>query len=380
MGCVSLSTDVTHGIALRTIAHSAPLPIQTGRDGVLADDREQVASWNEAERSVLRHVSLSDSESIFTKDWSDAALIGDADELVSEQTAQSPARPFVKWAGGKRQLLPDLLHRVPSSFRHYHEPFVGGGALFFALTEQNRLDGKGVRLTDINRELINTYQMVRDRVETLIALLSTFKNDESFYYTIRALEPSQLDEVQRAARFIYLNKTCFNGLFRENRRGQFNVPFGRYKQAQFCAPNDLRAASRALRGVCLEVAGFDEIAMSCQPGDFVYCDPPYVPVSRTASFTSYNGGGFGDEDQQRLADVVRVLGERGVHVLLSNSAVPLTYALYRELHIEEVLARRAINSRGDRRGHVPELLVAAGPLASELLARRRPGAPASLAK
>jgi DNA adenine methylase len=300
-----------------------------------------------------------------------AAEIGDASELVTQPTALSPARPFVKWAGGKRQLLPDLLHRVPECFRHYHEPFVGGGALFFALTEQNRLDGKAVRLTDINVELINTYRVVRDRVETLISLLSTFQNDESFYYHIRALDLGQLDPVQRAARFIFLNKTCFNGLFRENRKGQFNVPFGHYKQAQICAPNDLRAASRALRGVCLEVASFAEIEAASQPGDFVYCDPPYAPVSRTSSFTAYNGGGFGDADQQRLADVVSALGQRGVHVLLSNSAVPLTYSLYREHHVEEVLARRAINSRGDRRGRVPELLVAAGPLASELLLRRQ---------
>ena len=366
MGCVSLSTDVTPGIPLRTLAHSAPLSIQTVTGGFQPVDSSLPSSLNLHDADV----GLVDSESIFTKDWSDSALIGDADELVSTEATQHPARPFVKWAGGKRQLLPDLLHRVPTSFRHYHEPFVGGGALFFALTEQSRLDGKGVRLTDINRELINTYQVVRDRVETLIALLSTFKNDEQFYYKIRALDLSKLDPVQRAARFVYLNKTCFNGLFRENRKGQFNVPFGHYKQAHFCAPNDLRAASRALRGVCLEVASFDEMGASCQPGDFVYCDPPYAPVSRTASFTSYNGCGFGDEDQQRLADVVRVLGERGVHVLLSNSAVPLTYSLYRELHVEEVLARRAINSRGDRRGHVQELLVAAGPLAEELLSRR----------
>lgn len=361
MGCVSLSADVTPGFTSRTLPHSAPLSIRSGRPGNLLGD-------------------VGDSPSLISTDsrhhdlhFSIVAEIGEAGELVTDPSADpiAPARPFVKWAGGKRQLLPDLLHRVPHSFRHYHEPFVGGGALFFALTEQKRLETKAVRLTDINVELINTYRMVRDRVETLIALLSTFKNDEAFYYNIRSLDLQQLDSVQRAARFIFLNKTCFNGLFRENRKGQFNVPFGHYKQAQICAPNDLRAASQALRGVCLEVASFAEIAQACQPGDFVYCDPPYAPVSRTASFTAYNGGGFGDEDQQKLADVVRQLGQRGVQVLLSNSAVPLTYALYRDLHVEEVLARRAINSRGDRRGLVPELLVAAGPLASELSARRQ---------
>ena len=365
MGCVSLSADVTHGFASRTLPHSAPLAIRTSRLGATSPES--------ADRSSLTIATAGNSDLIFPTE----SEIGDASEFVSQPTALSPARPFVKWAGGKRQLLPDLLHRVPQSFRHYHEPFVGGGALFFSLCEQQRLDGKAVRLTDINVELINTYRIVRDRVETLISLLSTFKNDERFYYSIRALDPKQLEPVQRAARFIFLNKTCFNGLFRENRQGRFNVPFGHYKQAQICAPNDLRAASFALRGVCLEVASFKDIEAACQSGDFVYCDPPYAPVSRTASFTAYNGGGFGDEDQQRLADVVRVLGERGVHVLLSNSAVPLTYALYRELHVEEVLARRAINSRGDRRGRVPELLVAAGPLAAELLARRQVGSVAA---
>jgi DNA adenine methylase len=361
MGCVSLSADVTHGFQSRTIPHSAPLSIRTSRTG----DAQDALTPDRDKRSSKASSKAGHGELIFPAEGE----IGDAHEFVSEPTVLSPARPFVKWAGGKRQLLPDLLSRIPQSFRHYHEPFVGGGALFFALCEQRRLDGKAVRLTDINVELVNTYRVVRDRVETLIALLSTFQNDEAFYYNIRSLDLSQLDPVQRAARFIYLNKTCFNGLFRENRQGRFNVPFGHYKTAQICAPNDLRSASYALRGVCLEVASFHDVEASSQPGDFVYCDPPYAPVSRTASFTAYNGGGFGDEDQQKLADLVTQLGQRGVSVLLSNSAVPLTYSLYRALHVEEVLARRAINSRGDRRGHVPELLVAAGPLVSELRKR-----------
>lgn len=289
---------------------------------------------------------------------------------VGHPSHMSP-KPFVKWAGGKRQLLQDLLQRLPSSFQSYHEPFVGGGALFFALQEKRMLDDKLVRLTDINGELINAYQIVRDRVETLISLLSTFPNDSDFFYEIRALNPSNLDPIQRAARFVYLNKTCFNGLFRENSKGQFNVPFGRYKQVQICAPNDLRAASFALRKVAVEVASFDDIEHDCAAGDFVYCDPPYAPQSRTASFTKYHGSGFTEREQERLADWVCRLGLRGVHVLVSNSAVPLTLRLYRDLHIEKVLARRAINSRGDRRGPIHELLVAAGPLAIQLSESQR---------
>lgn len=285
------------------------------------------------------------------------------------------ALPFVKWAGGKRQLLPELLCRLPQHFARYHEPFVGGGALFFALAEHGRLGKFGAfsaRLSDINVELINAYQIVRDRVETLILLLSQFRNEEQFYYEVRSQDPKALDPIQRAARLLYLNKTCFNGLFRENRQGQFNVPYGHYRDPTFLRPNDLRAASRALRGVVIEASPFDALESIAQPGDFVYCDPPYAPVSRTASFTSYSAGGFDDEAQKRLAAMVRRLGERGVSVLLSNSAVPFTQELYRDLHVETVYAARAINSRGDRRGKVPELLVAAGPLSLELM--RQPAA------
>jgi DNA adenine methylase len=287
------------------------------------------------------------------------------------------ARPFVKWAGGKRQLLPEILSRLPGGIARYHEPFVGGGAVFFALAGRGLLTPGRARLADINVELVNAYQVVRDRVETLILLLGQFRNEEDFYYEIRAQEPARLDPVQRAARLLYLNKTCFNGLFRENRQGRFNVPYGHYRDPQFLRPNDLRAASRALRGVAIEQSPFEALEALVEPGDFVYLDPPYAPVSRTASFTSYSAGGFDDDAQRRLAAVVTRLGERGVNVLLSNSAVPFTFELYRGLHVETVLAGRAINSRGDRRGKVPELLVAAGPLAHQLAGRRAP-APADV--
>lgn len=295
-------------------------------------------------------------------------------------------KPFLKWAGGKRQLLPELVSRLPESFvraasaaragvsagergGRYYEPFVGGGALFFALSGRGELNPAGARLSDINPELINAYQVVRDRVETLIKVLEAFRNEEEFFYQVRSQSPQALDPIERAARLIYLNKTCFNGLFRENRRGHFNVPYGHYPSPHFCAPNELRAASRALRGVTIEVSPFRSLAELCRPGDFVYCDPPYAPVSRTASFTSYSSGGFDESAQHELARLIVELGNRGVNVLLSNSAVPFTVALYKDCHVEQILAKRAINSRGDRRGKVPELLVATGPLAEQL--RRR---------
>lgn len=272
-----------------------------------------------------------------------------------------PPQPFLKWAGGKRQLLPQLLARMPASFRRYHEPFLGGGALFFALAASGHPGARGACLSDVNPELVNAYTIVRDQVETLIHLLGAFRNEEDFYYEVRAQDPRRLEPVQRAARLIYLNKTCFNGLFRENRNGHFNVPFGRYRNPLICAPNELRAASRALRGAHIERRPFTDALGAAEAGDFVYCDPPYAPVSRTASFTTYSGGGFDEAEQRRLAERVRELGASGVHVLVSNSWVPLTQELYDGLRVEQVLAGRAINSRGDRRGKVPELLAAAGP-------------------
>ncbi len=273
-----------------------------------------------------------------------------------------PSGPFLKWAGGKRQLLPELMHRVPDlAGGRYHEPFVGGGALYFALHDRGRVGRKGARLSDINAELINAYTVVRDHVEPLITMLSRHKNDEDHFYEVRALDPHKLDTVERAARLIYLNKTCFNGLFRENQRGGFNVPFGRYARPRFCAVENLRAASHALRGVCIEVAPFEQSIRATRRGDFIYFDPPYVPVSRTSSFVNYSSGGFGEPAHMRLALVAASLAERGVNVLLSNSMAPIVQQLYGAFRMEEVLASRAINSRADRRGKVSELLIAAGP-------------------
>lgn len=273
-----------------------------------------------------------------------------------------PGGPFLKWAGGKRQLLPDLLHRVPTLHAgRYHEPFVGGGALFFALSGARRLGPRGARLCDINAELINAYQVVRDDVEGLIRLLRQQHNTEEHYYEVRALDPRTLSKVERACRLIYLNKTCFNGLFRENRSGTFNVPFGRYARPNICAEPTLRAASAALRGVSIGVASFEETAHEARPGDFVYCDPPYVPVSRTASFVRYSAGGFDDDAQARLALTAATMAERGINIMLSNSVAPLVKDLYHAFEQEEVAATRAINSRADRRGKVGELILCAGP-------------------
>ena len=269
-------------------------------------------------------------------------------------------RPFLKWAGGKSQILPLLLQHVPPSFHTYHEPFLGGGALFFALVRLGRI--RQAVLADANRELIETYRAVRDHVETIIRLLATYPYDRDFYYRIRAADPTALSPPERAARMIYLNRTCYNGLYRVNRKGQFNVPFGRYKNPRILDAENLRAVARALRHAELLHESFETTLDRAQPGDFVYFDPPYHPVSRTADFTAYHRDGFGPEQQTRLAEIARALAEKGVFVLLSNSATPFILNLYRKgFRIRRIPARRYINRKGPGRTGWEELIIDSGP-------------------
>jgi DNA adenine methylase len=269
--------------------------------------------------------------------------------------ADGAASPFLKWAGGKGQLLPELLARVPPKLGTYHEPFLGSGAFFFALRAAGRL--KRARLCDANEELINAFCAVRDDVEAVIGHLRRHTADAEHFYEVRALDPANLSPSERAARLIYLNRTCFNGLYRVNTRGRFNVPYGRYQNPRICDPPRLEAASAALRGVELVCEPFGDALTRAKRGDFVYLDPPYVPVSKSASFTAYSAGGFGPVEQKRLARDAMALAERGVHVLLSNADVPVVHDLYADCLRERVQAARAINSKGDRRGKVSELLI-----------------------
>jgi len=268
----------------------------------------------------------------------------------------APPRPFLKWAGGKRQLLPRILALVPTRVRTYVEPFIGGGALFFALAGARRFE-RAV-LGDVNGELINCYETIRDDVESVIVRLSRLRNTPATYYAIRRQSPERLEPAARAARVIYLNRCGFNGLYRVNSDGVFNVPFGRYARPKICDPERLRAASRALAGVELVRGDFRTVIgrRRLGPDDFVYLDPPYVPISKTASFTGY-AGGFSMDDQERLAKLLRKLADKGVPALLSNSDCADTRRLYEGLTIESLPARRAINSVASRRGPVAELLV-----------------------
>jgi DNA adenine methylase len=261
------------------------------------------------------------------------------------------AAPFLKWVGGKTSLLPELLRHVPDRLRRYHEPFVGGGALFFAVAPRRAV------LADNNAELVHCYLQVRDDVYRVLEALSRHVYDKDHYQNVRALDPLRLTPAQRAARFLYLNKTCFNGLWRVNRAGRFNVPIGRYRNPRFHDPDLLIAASESLQGVEILHAPFEEALAKAAPGDFVYLDPPYDPLSPTSSFASYTADGFTWEDQKRLSRCCIALNRRGVRFLLSNSATGRVRELYRGFEQRLVRAPRFINSKGDSRGRVDELLV-----------------------
>jgi DNA adenine methylase len=275
------------------------------------------------------------------------------------------ARPFVKMAGGKTKLLPELLKRLPKKFNAYHEPFVGGGALFWELRAIFGLaSSRRFRISDINTDLISAYREVRDNPSELIRRLRGMKNNERFYYRVRAINLDELPvntpgiESARAARMIYLNKTCFNGLHRVNRRGQFNVPFGRYANPAICDAENLLVCSRLLRNVEITSRPFFDTLDLAQPGDLVYCDPPYLPISETSNFTSYDSNGFGWSDHVRLHDFARQLKAKGVHVMISNSASPRIRDLYRKgFRVDEVQAPRSINATGSKRGNVTELII-----------------------
>lgn len=272
--------------------------------------------------------------------------------------------PFLKWVGGKSKSLPALLSAMPPSPDRILEPFVGGGAFFFGAPEAPAVLG------DVNAEIVNAYEVVRDQVDELVAALQEharrFEEDRrGHYYAVRGLKAdktdcyAELDPVAAAARTIFLNKTCFNGVHRKNRKGGFNVPIGRYKSPRICNEPLLRACSAALARAELVCGGFEVVFALARPGDLVYADPPYVPVSETADFTSYSEDGFGTSDHVRLLAELRGLTERGVEFLLSSSdAFGLRERYQAEgWRVDEVSVRRNVNSKKSGRGPVTELLV-----------------------
>lgn len=306
----------------------------------------------------------------------------DPEELsaASTRTSRPVAGPFLKWAGGKRQLLPQLRRFIPSRFGTYHEPFLGSAALFFDLWSRGRL--RSARLTDTNADLMGCYACVRSEPAAVIAALDRLaaahaRDGSMHYYEARSRYNAGVSAwraggcpqpyaVDLAALFIYLNRTGFNGLFRLNASGQFNVPAGRYSKPRICDPGGLQEAAAALSGpnVSLAHAQWERVLDEARPGDLVYFDPPYAPLSSTARFTSYTAGGFTADDQRRLAEAVVVLARRGCHAVLSNSSAPLIEELYDNpaaaaagLVVRHVPARRAINAKASKRGEVLEVVV-----------------------
>lgn len=276
---------------------------------------------------------------------------------------QTPGcHPFVKWAGGKSQLIPQIIRLMPSRFARYFEPFLGGGAVFFHTASYNR----NAFLSDINVDLINAYKIIRNNVEELITALKYHqdeytKSPKSYYYQLRD-ETKGLNKIENAARFITLNKTCYNGLYRVNKKGLFNVPIGRYKNPLICDPVNLRKMSIVLSQSAsyLGVIDYKKILVEkADKDDFVYLDPPFHPISNTANFTSYTNSGFSFEDQKELATIFKELTRRGCKLLLSNSNTEEIRRLYSDFsHLTELaLVNRSINAVGSKRvGHV-ELLI-----------------------
>jgi DNA adenine methylase len=276
------------------------------------------------------------------------------------------ARPFLKWAGGKAQLLPALLEHAPQSIDTYYEPFLGGAALFFALASDPDLAPRRAVLNDQNHELVTMYEVVRDQLDELVSQLEPLvtrylaadaETRAEIFYAVRGEQPTTAIEV--AARLLFLNKTCFNGLYRVNQRGLFNVPHGKYKNPTILDPVVLAAASRALQHTELLSGDFEAACANAKPGDFVYFDPPFHPLSDTANFTSYTAGAFAREDQLRLRWCMDGLRDRGVPVMLSNSPHEWIVGVYEGAHyrVERTPARRSINSKGDGRGVIDELVV-----------------------
>ncbi|HEU4404583.1 MAG TPA: DNA adenine methylase [Polyangiaceae bacterium] len=257
----------------------------------------------------------------------------------------------MKWVGGKGRLLEQFRSFLPSEYGCYFEPFLGGAALFFALAPAK------ASLSDVNEELIDCYTAVRDNVDSVIRALKLHYYDEDYFYKVREQSPKELPLPSRAARTIFLNRTGYNGLYRVNSAGRFNVPFGRYTNPLICDEANLHACSRALQEVRLTACDFGTSTSQAKSGDFVYFDPPYAPISPTADFTSYSADGFDWASQERLAAVFTELASRGVQVMLSNSDVPKIRKLYRGFSIDEVKAERRVNSNAAKRGRITEIVV-----------------------
>ena len=270
------------------------------------------------------------------------------------------AKPFVKWVGGKRRVIPELLLSLPTTFDHYYEPFIGGGALFFHLRSLNLLEDHKITLSDVNLRLIRTYRAIRDDVNGVIERLEHHKANHcrDYFYAVRDVTvDAYKNDADVAAWFIYLNKTAFNGLYRVNKKNRFNAPMGKYKNPAICDIPNLRNCHTVLQTVDLLHTPFSSAPTDAKMGDLAYFDPPYVPVSATSSFASYTNSGFGYEEQEKLRDVALNLREKGVQVMLSNSDHEVVHDLYQDFDVRQIMVGRAINCKGNARGKVGEVII-----------------------
>jgi len=318
-----------------------------------------------AERLFGRFRNLSRIAAAPIKDLSEIRGIGNAKATQIKAAAELANRinrdykspePFVKWAGGKSQLIDQYSAFFPPRYKYerYFEPFVGGGAVFFHLRPEKAI------LSDLNKDLINCYQIIKKQVVKLIEILKEYqiRHTENFYYKIRDDYNSQiLNNIERVAAFIYLNKTGFNGLYRVNNKGGFNVPLGSYKSPSIFDENNLMAVSKLLKNADLYAMPFENILSYIKSNDFIYFDPPYYPLNKTSKFTNYTKDAFLENEQERLADVFKQLDKKGCKIMLSNSDTKFIKKLYRGYRIKLVKANRFINCIGDKRGPINELII-----------------------
>lgn len=267
---------------------------------------------------------------------------------------------FVKWAGGKGQLLDQLEPLFPKKFNRYLEPFLGSGAVFFYIIQ--KYSPKEIIISDINEELINSYEVIRDNVKELIIELKQHKEyhmaeGKKYYLTIRATDPKTLPKLERAARFIYLNKTCFNGLYRVNLKGKFNVPMGSYKNPDIVQEEKLELVSKMLKKVKIKVMSFEKILSLAKTGDFIYFDPPYYPLKKGKSFTTYTKNSFLEKEQKKLFNIFKKLDKKGCSLMLCNSDTKFIKDLYADYNINFVKAKRMINCNGKKRGKINEVVI-----------------------
>ena len=263
---------------------------------------------------------------------------------------------FIKWVGGKKRVLPEIEKRLPQKFDRYFEPFVGGGALLFSLQNRNSY------ISDMNEELINTYLTIRDDLENLMKDLEKHQNSSEYFYEIRGLDRdlenySQLSKVERASRFIYLNKSCFNGLYRVNLKGEFNTPFGKYKKPVYFIRDNLEKCSKFLKTINIQVGDFEIFKKNIRKNDFFYFDPPYFPITKTSNFTAYTKDGFGFQEQKRLLEFAKKIDEKGGYFLISNSYSDEVLEFYKDFNIDIIEVGRTINSDATKRGKQKEVLV-----------------------